>query len=102
MAMYREYAVNEVERIRSRIEKYPETNDINFAEVMRERVLDNRTKTVKYLGGWLSVPKYLSKNVELEMTEEEKKQMGLSDAAAKDSKAAKKTDKKDKKKKGKK
>ena len=42
---------------------------------MVEQIRDNKLATVRYLGGFSKIKRYTSKNMELDMTEEELKKL---------------------------
>ena len=75
LTQYREYLVKELEKLRDTEIKTPETREINFADVMRKRVKDNKIKTKNYLGGITKIRQYLTGDMEMELTEEEKKEL---------------------------
>ena len=73
--LYRPYLVREMKKIRRLNQTEPETSDINFVDVMRKQVKNNKLATINYLGGITQISKYTSQDLDLNLTEEEKKKL---------------------------
>ena len=64
-----------MKKIRRLNQTEPETSDINFVDVMRKQVKNNKLATINYLGGITQIGKYTSQDLDLNLTEEEKKKL---------------------------
>ena len=73
LTQYREYLTRELEKLHASEKKAPETEEINFADIMEERVRKNPVKTVGYLGGITKIGQYKKGDMKIELTEEQKK-----------------------------
>ncbi|MBQ6441481.1 MAG: hypothetical protein IJJ13_02670 [Lachnospiraceae bacterium] len=75
ISLYRELLTKELTEWKKKEENPPAVDPINFTGVMVEQIRDNKLATVRYLGGFSKIKHYTSKNMELDMTEEELKKL---------------------------